>query len=624
MYLKQQAAIVLILVATGIGLRAQNPKSTSTEPVIHSVFPLALRRGLPLEIQIRGSGLEGSYAAWFDCDAVRAKVKTVEPIDLDADKRDPADKGKKPRLGQRVVLDVQSDANSALGAHVFRIVSNRGLSNALSIDVTAENVVLEQSSGKAGEYQQVSWPAVVNGRISKDGEMDYYAVEVNAGTDLLFEVDSLGGSLDPTLTLFEPSMSWLSSDRLVQLAFSDDVANRPMAVIPYRFGKSGRYVVAVGAFVGIGNPDSSYRLSISRSTTGQRLDTTAIRNGRPAHPLKKQWQEREFARVIESKRLDELSSRTVPVTAPKDQESTLSGDKDVPAVEKATTKPLVQEAQSMEPQQLLRIVKEREPNDGTSEAPSVSLPAVIEGAIDHPGDIDCFRFIAKSGETIVFEIQTPNVTPSPFSPRLELLTTNNEELLTNVYQRIGGDGDDWVQSLEPKVVYTFDQGGEYTLRLRDLTSRNGSPDYRYRLLLRDQIPHVGEIEIKDDHINITKGEARKLTISAGREEGFEGQVAIRVENLPPGVVVLPGSDIDPPQGPPFAKVHPERYVPKTQIVTLMLLANEQAGNTEMPTWASVVAQPIVAGKIGRPFWVKDLAIMVVERSRPLQTGEKRP
>src|SRR5262249_19403209 len=367
----------------------------------------------------------------------------------------------------------------------------------------------------------------------------------------------------------------------------------------------------------------SYRLSITRSTSGQRLDTSALRNGNPAHPPKKRWQEREFARVIESERLDELGSRTVPVPASKDQESTLSGEKNVPAVEKATTKP-PQEGATIQPGQLLRIVKEIEPNDGTSEAPNVSLPTVIEGAIDRPGDEDCYKFKAKSGETIVFEIQTPNVTPSLFSPRLELLTSNSEELLTNVYQRIGGDGDDWVQSPEPKGFYTFDQDGEYTLRLRDLTSRNGAPDFRYRLLVRNQIPHVGEVEIKDDQVNLTKGEARKLTIFEGREEGFEGQVAIRVENVPAGVVVLPAADIDPPQGPPFAKVHPERYVPKTQILTLMLLANEQAAITEMPRWVSVTAQSIVGGKVGRPFWVKDLAIMVVEPSRPLEAGEKRP
>ena len=54
----------------------------------------------------------------------------------------------------------------------------------------------------------MNWPARVAGRISKEGEVDYYAVEVPAGRDLLFEVDSLGGVLDPVVTLFEPSGSW--------------------------------------------------------------------------------------------------------------------------------------------------------------------------------------------------------------------------------------------------------------------------------------------------------------------------------------------------------------------------------------------------------------------------------
>ena len=155
---------------------------------------------------------------------------------------------------------------------MFRLVSNRGVSNALSVYVTAENVVLEQGSPASlkGEFQRVSWPAMVAGRISKEGEVDYYAVEVPAGRDLLFEVDSLGGSLDPVVTLFEPSGSWLNSDRLTRLAFNDDVSNRSAAALSYHFKKSGRYVVGVAGFVGLGGPDFSYQLRIADSSTAVR------------------------------------------------------------------------------------------------------------------------------------------------------------------------------------------------------------------------------------------------------------------------------------------------------------------------------------------------------------------
>ena len=227
---------------------------------------------------------------------------------------------------------------------------------------------------------------------------------------------------------------------------------------------------------------------------------------------------------------------------------------------------------------------------------------------------------------MVFEIQAEGAGPPLFSPRLEVWTTSGEEVLNNVYQRIGGDGDDWVQSLESKVIYTFDRSGEYHVRLRDLTSRNGSPDFAYRLLVRDQIPHVGEVRLAEDRVNLIKGKARKIAISADQEEGFDGQIAVRVEDLPPGVAVLPAADIAPAQGPPFAKVHPERFVPKNQIVTLILLADERAEVTKMPVWAKVKVQPIVSGQVGKPFSVRDLGIMVVDSSHttPPEGGKRNP
>ena len=611
MHLGRHALLILLMAAAmRLELPAQKANSARTEPEMFSAFPLVGKQGSSWDLEVRANALEGTYAVWFDCDALRAIVKEVQPIDLDAEKQDPrtSKKAKKPRKGQRVLLEVQSDPGTTLGSHMFRLVSNRGVSNALSLYVTAENVVMEQSSPSLlpGEFQRVTWPTMVAGRISMEGEVDYYAVEVPAGRDLLFEVDSLGGSLDPVVTLFQPSGSWLNSDRLTQLAFNDDVSNRSAAALNYRFKKSGRYVVGVAGFVGLGGPDFSYQLRIADSSTAVPADSLTGRTGRLAHPLRKRWQERDFARNLEPDRLNELGSRTVrPLNAAGKSE----GKPVIESMPKLQEKP---NDGALLPMPVLAIVKETEPNDRLTAAMNVSIPAIVEGTIERAGDVDCFKIKVEAGQSIAFEIQTEGALPPVFNPRLELWTPSGEEALTNVYQRIGGDGDDWVQSLEPKVIHTFDQGGEYCVKLRDLTSRNGSLDFTYRLLIRGQTPHVGDLEIKEDRFNLAIGEARKLTISAGQEEGFDGQIAVRVEDLPPGVVVLPAADVAPAQGPPFAKVHPERFVPKSQLMTLILVANADAPTTRMPSWVKVKAQPIVAGQLGTPFLVKELAIMVVD------------
>ena len=68
----------------------------------------------------------------------------------------------------------------------------------------------------------------------------------------------------------------------------------------------------------------------------------------------------------------------------------------------------------------------------------------------------------------------------------------------NIYRKIDGNGDDWVKSLEPKIVYTFAEGGTYQVRVKDLTHRNGPDTFRYRPLMREPVPHVGRVSAAFD------------------------------------------------------------------------------------------------------------------------------
>ena len=152
------------------------------------------------------------------------------------------------------------------------------------------------------------------------------------------------------------------------------------------------------------------------------------------------------------------------------------------------------------------------------------------------------------------------------------------------------------------------------MKIRDLSSRHGDPNFRYRILIRPQVPHVGEIEIKEDCINLVAGEAKKLTIITGREEGFGGEIAVTVEDLPQGVQAFPAAEVE-SGGPPREAIHPERFLPKTQKVTVVLRAIEGAPPTPMPGLAKVKVWPIVEGKPGAPVCVREIPLMVVQIAR---------
>jgi hypothetical protein len=247
--------------------------------------------------------------------------------------------------------------------------------------------------------------------------------------------------------------------------------------------------------------------------------------------------------------------------------------------------------------------------------------------------VDEFTFKVQAGDKVAFEIETPRLAPPYFAPRLAVLDGSGHEVVNNIYRKISGDGDDWAKSIEPKTIYTFEQGGEYHLRIRDLTSQNGNSDFRYRILVRPQIPHIGEVaaktfgnigtETEEDRINLAAGSSRKLMVLTSREEGFDGEVAISFENLPPGVQAFPATGAHPTIGSQSGQVyeergaiHIERYRPRRLVTTVVLVASADAPVTEMPRMARLVATPIVQGRPGLATVAQELPVMVIKPPKP--------
>src|SRR5207237_714242 len=49
---------------------------------------------------------------------------------------------------------------------------------------------------------------------------------------------------------------------------------------------------------------------------------------------------------------------------------------------------------------------------------AVPIPAILEGAVQRPGDVDIFKFHAEPGQQIALEIETPYLPPPYFNPRV--------------------------------------------------------------------------------------------------------------------------------------------------------------------------------------------------------------
>jgi len=195
----------------------------------------------------------------------------------------------------------------------------------------------------------------------------------------------------------------------------------------------------------------------------------------------------------------------------------------------------------------------------------------------------------------------------------------DQELFSNVHRRVSvynnnADPQVYLKGIEPKAEYTFERG-EYVLHVRDVTSRYGKPSYR--VLVRRQIPHVGEISISEgDHINLVRGRARKLTLTTSYEEGFTRDVSFSFVRLPDGVTALPAAEFHDDRAPTDIDENAEALVPKIQKATIVLLADTNAPLTSMPKIVQLHCQPIVGSRPDPTILVREIPLMVVKASEP--------
>ena len=605
------AAVLLAATFSAGRLQAQEA-APPTEPTILSVHPVGARAGSALEAEVQGYLLEGARAVWFEQGHLQGRVREVGAVPADGNSDSEAAGEDKPvLLGVRVKLEIPSDALA--GVHRFRLVSTRGVSNALMFRVNSDAVLDETSQPHQtpSTAQQVPVPAVVNGRVVSDGEEDFFAFEVDEAQELRFEVfckppgkppDVVG--LDPELTLYEPTGSWFDKERTTRLAYNDDPSSYHVSRLPrltYRFRKKGRYMVGVGAFLGGGSPHFSYQLRISDS--GAPSFAELDRNGRKRVPAP--WNERAFRRPVGAGRLGLLRSRAVGSNgAGTGRPSTNGAATSLGVAEHPGTKGRGDPAS-------IALVKEQENGEKEGNLLFVSIPGLVEGTIDRPGDVDRYAFKAERGQQVAFEVETPQVGPPQFNPRFGILDEEGRELFSNVYKRLGRQLTFYLKTVESKTLYTFERSGEYWLVVSDLTRRFGNAGFRYRLLARPQIPHVGEVRTDTDRLNLVAGQASKITVSTDQEEGFSGDIALLLEGLPEGVEFFPGTEVKAYQGPVPEDGMRLRFSPQSESVTILLLAGADAPATPLPVKLRLLARPISDEGPGPGLLIQEIPTMVV-------------
>jgi hypothetical protein len=417
------------------------------------------------------------------------------------------------------------------------------------------------------------FPVVLSGQIARRGETDYYSFDAAAGQKLTFEAISglpvagapggNTGGFDPSLAVYEQSGSWFDSKRINRIAFNDEplwVVGKPTgAYLIHSFEKGGRYLLRIEAFSGQGGPDYGYQIKITPGEAAQDVE-----------PKDADWQERDFTRRLSANRLNELAER---------------GGK----------------AQDQKGIEIYNVKS------------ALKFPGTVEGGLTQAGEAQRTQFHLDGPQDIAIEVETPADTTPLFNPIVRLLGANGQEVATNVLASHDACTNEMSKSIQPKTVIPLRDAGDYTVEIRDTTPDHVAPGFRYRVQVRPQIPHVGQVRISDDHVNLSPGLVKTVRVIFDREEGYEGAVVVMAESLPPGVQALSGADFEPDKDPPSFQSKRERYTPRSERAVVVFTAAPDAAITTLPQIVQLVVRPVMDGKLGAVIGKKEIPITVVAK-----------
>jgi len=352
-----------------------------------------------------------------------------------------------------------------------------------------------------------SLPVVLNGQILP-GDVDRFRFDANKGTRLVASVQAR--SLVPYLAdavpgWFQATLA-LSDVKGNEVAYVDDFRFTPDPVIHYEIPETGEYVLEITDSIYRGREDFVYRISLGEEP----FVTGIFPLGGPAGA---------DAKV-------EVAGWNLPL-----KQATLRTADMRPGTRKVavgsgqwTSRPIPFAVDTL-PECL-----EEESNNDKRHAQSLKLPVIVNGRIDTAGDRDVFCFKGRAGDKIAMEVLARRL-ESPLDSVLKLFGPDGELVAAND-DYIGK----WLGLLthysDSFLCVTLPDDGTYELRLSDAQNK-GSAAHAYRLRVGAARPDF-ELRVVPSTINAPPGATVAFTAHAVRKDDFQGDIELRLKNMPKG------------------------------------------------------------------------------------------
>ena len=425
------------------------------------------------------------------------------------------------QIAELVLIEITVDPDAAPGNRELRIETKNGLTNPMIFqvgtlpetselepngeEIDIDHPKMRRSSSKP-KPNPIDLPVVVNGQIMP-GDVDRFQFTAQKGQKLVIEAQAR--SLIPYLAdavpgWFQAMLTLYDSDGK-EIAFADDYRFNPDPVLFYKIPGNGMYELQIRDSIYRGREDFIYRIAI-----GQQPFITNI------FPLGG----KENVKTIASIEGWNLPDSQLPLD----------------------TKPNGRQIRQMTWNQgklysndisyavdTLDEYNETESNNTIKNAQPISLPVIINGRIDSPGDIDVFKLKGKAGDKIVAEVYARRLN-SPLDSLLRLtdksskvLKFNDDHVLkdSHLYKDTVGL---LTHHADSYLSADLTKEGTYYIHLSDITE-HGSKSFGYRLRISKPMPDFA-LRLTPSSLYTRPGGIVPITVHAMRKDGFTGPIEV--------------------------------------------------------------------------------------------------
>jgi hypothetical protein len=466
-------------------------------PVASYLFPAGGRRGTTAEIHVGGLFLHKD-ASW---ELLGPGVKVASPRLAPTPTRW-FEGALLPLTESQQAEDYPKDtashvhvaADAALGVRRGRVWTAQGASSGLAFVVGDLPEVVEQEIDGDPIPVDVRLPVTINGRIFPRQNVDIWTFPLHKGQVVACEVNAarIGSPLDSYLEVLDPD------GRIV--AENDDALGAD-SFVHFTAATDGKYAVHIRDANGRGGPAYVYRLTL---TSDPHLDRVFPLGGRRGEATR-------FTVYGQGAPSDPVEIK-LPADGPRDTLWRL------PYEDGKATNPLLLDLDD------LPEILESEPNDQPAQAYKATLPAMLNGRIEKPGDVDWWSFSAHKGQTLVLELRAQQL-GSPLQGVLTVCDAQGKEL---------AHGETAAGQLDPVVTFAPPADGLYCVRVADRFHTRGGPEFAYRLRIAPATAGF-HLQLAADVLTLPRGGSAKLKVTADRLGGFTDAVALTIDGLPTGV-----------------------------------------------------------------------------------------